>query len=85
MSKKELYPVSVIKAQERLCPRCKVRTYTPYGGDIEYVDGISSPFPALSRRDNKTYICSECGTREAFEDMGALPKSCGVVYWEVDK
>jgi predicted RNA-binding Zn-ribbon protein involved in translation (DUF1610 family) len=27
-------------------------------------------FPALSRRDNETYICSPCGTREALEDMG---------------
>lgn len=24
---------------------------------------------ALSRRDNKTYICSDCGTMEALEDM----------------
>lgn len=25
--------------------------------------------PALSRRDNKTDICSECGYREAIEDL----------------
>ena len=24
--------------------------------------------PALSRRDNETNICSECGTKEALED-----------------
>lgn len=24
---------------------------------------------AISRRDNKTEICSECGTKEAFEDF----------------
>lgn len=27
-------------------------------------------YPALSRRDNKTEICSECGTREALSDFG---------------
>lgn len=26
-------------------------------------------FPAISRRDNKTEICSDCGTREAMEDF----------------
>ena len=25
--------------------------------------------PAISRRDNKTYICSNCGTREALFDF----------------
>ncbi len=25
---------------------------------------------ALSRKDNKTYICSDCGTDEAFIDAG---------------
>lgn len=28
--------------------------------------------PALSRRDNKTDICSDCGTREAIEDVEKL-------------
>ena len=27
-------------------------------------------YPALSRRDNETLICPDCGTREALEDMG---------------
>ncbi len=27
-------------------------------------------YPALSRRDNKTLICSDCGTREALADFG---------------
>lgn len=27
-----------------------------------------SEFPALSRRDNKTEICSHCGVQEAMED-----------------
>ena len=37
----------------KTCPKCK-KTYTGY--------------PAISRRDNKTEICSECGTKEALED-----------------
>jgi len=26
--------------------------------------------PALSRKDNKTQICPDCGTREALESLG---------------
>ena len=37
----------------RLCPRC-VKDYDEY--------------PALSRMDNKTNICSKCGSREAMLD-----------------
>ena len=33
-----------------ICPSCNKEYNTP---------------PAISRRDNKTYICSNCGTREA--------------------
>lgn len=29
-----------------------------------------SSHPALSRRDNKTEVCSDCGTREALADLG---------------
>ena len=36
-----------------ICPKCN----KPY----------TEP-PALSRRDNETYICSACGTEEALED-----------------
>ena len=39
----------------RICPMC---------------GGIMSEYPALSRRDNKTEICSDCGTREALADIG---------------
>lgn len=39
---------------EKKCPKCG-KTYTEY--------------PALSRRDNKTYICPQCGTGEAMEDF----------------
>ena len=39
----------------RVCPHC----------GIEY-HGI----PALSRTDNQTLICPDCGTREALESIG---------------
>ncbi len=42
------------------CPRCK-KDYTGY--------------PALSRRDNKTDICSDCGTEEALIDAGMMPST----------
>jgi len=51
----------------KLCPRCLHNYFTPYGQN--YVESISPPFPALSRKDNKTYICSDCGVQEAIEDM----------------
>jgi transcription elongation factor Elf1 len=37
------------------CPRCGKET---------------NDYPALSRRDNKTNICSQCGTDEALLDWG---------------
>lgn len=49
-----------------LCPRCGVNFYTPYG--VGWEEGMPFP-PALSREDNKTYICSPCGTEEALEDF----------------
>ena len=39
----------------RTCPKCG-RVYTDH--------------PALSRLDNETFICPDCGTREALESMG---------------
>lgn len=39
----------------RICPRCG-KTYTDE--------------PALSRADNETLICPECGTREALQSIG---------------
>lgn len=39
----------------RICPLCG-RTF-------------SEP-PALSRTDNKTYICPDCGTRQALASLG---------------
>lgn len=32
--------------------------------------------PALSRRDNKTDICSECGFKEAMEDAQKIINLC---------
>lgn len=51
----------------QLCPRCRKNYFTPYGE--EYVDGVSPPFAALSRLDNTTYVCSECGVWEALNDI----------------
>jgi DNA-directed RNA polymerase subunit RPC12/RpoP len=39
------------------CPRCKQKKLHP-----------EKVMNALSRRDNKTYICSDCGTAEAMFD-----------------
>ena len=39
----------------RVCPRCGQR-YTEH--------------PALSRQDNETLICPDCGTREALATIG---------------
>lgn len=43
------------------CPRCKWNLIRP-------------PQYALSRRDNFTKICPECGTAEALEDAGMRAK-----------
>ena len=53
------------------CPKCK-----------KIVD---MRFPALSRRDNKTKICSDCGTREAFEDYGLNEKDSEAIIRESKK
>lgn len=44
-----------------VCPKCG-RTYTDR--------------PALSRSDNETLICPDCGTREALESIGVSEKEC---------
>ena len=70
----------------KLCPRCLQNYFTPYGSN--YVELVSPPFPALSRVDNVTYICSECGMREAFEEttgMGWEPAYGEHKYWEDPK
>ena len=41
-----------------VCPQCG-RAYTEH--------------PALSKADNKTLICPDCGTREALDSIGVKP------------
>ena len=42
------------RPSSKICPKC----HKLYKG-----------FPAISRRDNKTEICSQCGQIEALEDF----------------
>lgn len=51
-----------------LCPRCRNEHYTPYGVKATVGQLQDHPFPALSRMDNETYICSSCGTDEGLRD-----------------
>jgi predicted RNA-binding Zn-ribbon protein involved in translation (DUF1610 family) len=47
------------KAVYGTCPRCGEKTLR-----------VDRPaMNALSRTDNKTYVCSDCGTNEALEDF----------------
>lgn len=43
----------------KICPKCN----RPYHGH-----------PALSRIDNKTHICPDCGTREALDSLNVDEK-----------
>lgn len=43
------------RTKDKICPLCH-KSY--------------SDAPALSRADNKTLICSECGTRQALQSVG---------------
>lgn len=45
-------------AQIKICPRC---------------GGAYHGAPAISRKDNETLICPDCGTREALESIGVEP------------
>jgi predicted RNA-binding Zn-ribbon protein involved in translation (DUF1610 family) len=50
--------------KETLCPMCKRNI-------------LKKPivrFCSLSRRDNKTYICNDCGNREAMADYYSMIK-----------
>lgn len=46
-------------ARIKICPRCG----NAYHGA-----------PALSRADNETLVCPDCGTREALESIGVAEK-----------
>jgi len=50
-----------VTANRTTCPRCKWNL-------LKSVAARN----ATSRRDNKTRICAECGTQEAFEDSGLI-------------
>jgi predicted RNA-binding Zn-ribbon protein involved in translation (DUF1610 family) len=52
-----IHSVTDEKIDGKICPKCGER-YTE--------------FPALSRKDNKTEICPDCGTREALEDANLV-------------
>lgn len=45
--------------EPRVCPLCG-QTYTDA--------------PALSRTDNETLICPDCGTRQALDSIGVSPE-----------
>jgi len=66
--------------QVKLCPRCLHNYFTPYGE--YYVEGVSPAPPAISRMDNKTPICSECGQAEALEGVS---RSLPVAKWNEHK
>lgn len=65
----------LIEGRTVLCPRCRFNRYTPYGLDEEMrAEWLAeNPFPALSRTDNATYICTPCGSDEAMRDFRGLP------------
>jgi len=53
---------------KQICPRCKSE-----------LEGV----PALSRKDNQTHICSNCGVSEAVEDFTGTKFFWGPPYWKV--
>ena len=84
--------IRIIKSMYQKGMRVKLRKMEdPYTdlkegdeGTIEFVDDIGtkcnqyySGYPAISRRDNKTEICSSCGTKEAMENFQNYYKKKG--------
>lgn len=53
--------------EKKKCPRCGEEYYE---------------YPSISRLDNETEICPNCGMAEAFEDLFNEPYT-GVPYWVV--
>lgn len=51
-----IYELNLINDKEntKICPICNLK----YNG-----------YPSISRKDNKTEICPDCGTKEALEDF----------------
>jgi len=54
----------------KICPKCG-KTYRGH--------------PAISRVDNETPICPECGTREALEGLGIPPKEIENIIHTISK
>jgi hypothetical protein len=72
----------------KTCPRCRKeleplrRNPNISKGGEPFGKPLFIPWPAaLSRHDNETAICSDCGMREAFEDSGMAPAYAGEPYW----
>ena len=62
--------------KNEVCPRC---------GSLVPNNVTPGEYPgALSRKDNDTEICSECGMLEAMEDLRGVPYN-GEPYWNVEK
>lgn len=59
------------KAVYDTCPRC--------GDDTLRIDRPA--LNALSRVDNKTYVCSDCGTSEAWERFVNPGETLSKDYW----
>ncbi len=56
-----------IREKRLKCPRCGAK-YDPI-------------LAVLSRRDDKTKICDDCGNTETLEDAGLQPPYQGELYW----
>ena len=54
-------------ATERTCPKCGC---------------VYTEVPALSRTDNDTLICPDCGTHEALEALGTEHKLPRLAVWQ---
>ena len=65
---------ALAKGEVKLCPRCCRGMFTTYERTLTTEqmkakrEGWWPLPPALSRLDNKTSVCSSCGTEEALED-----------------
>ena len=66
-----------MKPSRGKCPRC--------GGEWDRNRAQDGLYPALSRRDNDTDICSLCGVAEALEDAALADRYIGPVYWKENK
>ena len=55
MGREKFYMKNDIKINGRVCPHCGKTYYEP---------------PALSRDDNESLICADCGVREALSSLG---------------